>query len=152
MTEGYFISIFAICSALGLLGLLSYDRQNRAERAVMGVILLYVVLSPLAEVWRGISEEGFAPDGDLLPEVDSEEYDEMYGRAVADGILRAVADKFSLSEDDVTVKVYGYVPAEGRCAEIRILLSGRAALADNKSVKKYVESLEMGDCKIEIEL
>ena len=90
MTEGYFISIFVICAAVGILGLLSYDRQNRAERAVLGVILLYAVLSPLAKEWHGILEEGFAPDVDLLPETDTGEYAELYAEDVA--YFRAIAD------------------------------------------------------------
>ena len=45
----YFVGVFAICVVLGALGCISYNEKNRVERAAVGVILLYVVLSPIAE-------------------------------------------------------------------------------------------------------
>ena len=149
---GYFFSVFAICATLGMLGLISYKQGGGAERAAFSAILLCTVISPIASVTLNID-----PEGPLFNIEDSADYDgggytEAIAEAFAEGIARGICDEFSLRRQDVSVRAYGFVPTEMRAEEIKIVLSGLGALSDTKAIKKYVDSMEVGECDVNIEI
>ena len=152
----YFVSVFAISVCVGVLELISYNRNSAAERAALGIIFLYVVLSPLADAaWNfelgDLSADNIADN--IIGETEADvEYEAAAEEAFSEGIRRAVADKFSLPRESITVRIYGFEFSKMRCERIFLLLCGRAAFADNKAVEKYVNEMGLGECDVEIEI
>ena len=148
----YFVSVFAISVCVGVLELISYNRNSAAERAALGIIFLYVVLSPLADAaWN--FELGDLSANNMIGETEADvEYEAAAEEAFSEGIRRAVADKFSLPRESITVRIYGFEFSKMRCERIFLLLCGRAAFADNKAVEKYVNEMGLGECDVEIEI
>lgn len=149
--SAYFIGVFAICACLGILGLISYDEKNNAERGAIGIILLYVVLSPIAENLSDINEKSFNID-EFGEEYIGSEYLEVGEAALCDGICLAVAESFSISEDNISVKLVGFDFNEMHCDTVRVLLSGKAITADSIAIKKFIEEMGVGMCEVEIEI
>ena len=147
----YALGIFAVCLVCGLATLLSHS-SGRAERIALGIISLYIIVSPIAD---GLSH--FDADDWLgsLPAVDGEidsEYTALLEEAFTDGIRSCVAEKYSLDKADVRVRVYGFDSSRLSAERIRVILSGGAIIADYKAVEKYLNSLGLGECDVEIEI
>ena len=146
------MSVFGICVCVGVLGLLSYNSNNGAEKGALFVILLYVVLSPIADLLGKIDEDDFNLEKYSSAAVEDMGYSEVTEGAICDGICRAVSEKFSFSDDEISVKLYGFEFERMKGERVRVLLSGRAALSDSKAVKKYVDEMGVGECEVEIRL
>lgn len=149
--SGYALGVFVICLIGGVVTLLSHG-SGRAERMVVGIVTLYIIIAPLAE---GLSDFDAERWFDSLrgEGVDiSTEYEGVLEDAFADGVARAVSEKFSLDKDNIRVSLSGFDSGSLRAERIRISLSGTAALADYKAVEKYVNSLDLGECDVEIEI
>ena len=147
----YAIGVFAICLISGVLTLLSHS-SGRMEKIAIGLISLYIIISPLADSLDHFDPESFF---DSLSGEDYEiesGYGEMLEGAFAEGIERAVAEKFSLDKEHIRARVYGFDSEKLRAEKIRVALSGTAALADYKAVEKYLNSLGIGECELEIEI
>ena len=147
----YFISIFAVCLVGGVAILLSHSNGS-GEKMAVGIVTLYVIISPLigyisefnAEEWLGsIKNEEFDTES---------EYNAVMEDAFGRGIALAVAEKFSLDSQDIRIRLYGFDPEKMNSEKIRVILSGKAALSDYKAVEKYVDSLNLGECDVEIEI
>lgn len=147
----YAVSLFAICLVGGALLMLSYG-QGRAESLAVGIITLSVILTPVADLVISYDPEDFldslrgdVPEGELGTEGVIED-------AFAEGIIRAIAEKFSLDKSHLRVRLVDFDSNTMRAEKIVITLSGAAALADYKAVEKYVNSLDLGVCNVQIEI
>ena len=147
----YAVGVFLISALVGMLSHLSYGGRSDISKLALSVLMLYVVVAPLATMakdmdFKNIFEvdynEGIITDG----------YEGIAEDAFAKGIESAVADKFSLSEDNIRVRVVGFDFENMRAEKIQVILSGRAALADYKSIEKYLNGLNVGVCECEIEI
>lgn len=146
----YAISVFGICLIGGICLSLSHG-SGRVQSLAVGIITLWVILSPLSDVIMHFDPDGWLDSTDF-PEYESGEMDHIIEDAFADGLARAVAEKFSLDSGDIRIKLYGFDKNEMNAEKIMIILSGRAALADYKAVEKYVDEMEIGECNVEIEI
>lgn len=147
----YAISVFAICLVGGICLMLSHG-QGKAESLAVGIIILWVILSPLGESLSYFDPDGWL-DGIEIPDYESEsELGAVIEDAFAKGIGRAVAERFSLDTENIRVRLYGFDKDNLRAEKIRIILSGRAALADYKAVEKYIDEMDLGECDVEIEI
>lgn len=149
--NGYAFAVFSICLVGGALSLL-FHGSGRGERMVLGIVTLYIIISPLAD---GLS------DFDLdrwLEELRGEsvsvapEYEGVLEESFADGVALAVAEKFSLERENIRVDLRNFDVESMSAERIRVTLSGVAALADYKAVEKYLNSLDLGECDVEIEI
>ena len=149
--KNYFISVFVISLLIGLLERLTY-RSDRSfsEKAALSVILAFAVISPLPSL---LSETTFDP---LVPEygesVGEGEYLEVGREAFESGISKQIADKFSLREEDVTVRCSGFDFSVMRAEKINVVLSVSAGRADPEKVKRYVDGLNLGECEVSFEI
>lgn len=144
----YALAVFGICLVVGICLALS-NGSGKAQSLALGIITLWVILSPLGDMIEHFDPNSLDVD---IPEYGSGEIDMIIEDAFADGICTAVADKFSLDTDDIRVRLYGFDKEEMRAEKIMIILSGRAALSDYKAVEKYINSLEVGEGNVEIEI
>ena len=147
----YALGVFAILLLSGLLSLLFYG-SGEAEKTAIGIIVAFAIISPIITVVGDIdidkaldSLSGGSYETDADPSVIAED-------AFADGIARAVADKFSLDKDNIRVKIIDFDMEKMRARQIKISLVGAAALADYRGIEGYVNGLGMGECRVEIEI
>ncbi len=144
----YFAQVFAVSALLGLLSVISFDKNNKVYRFAFSVLLLYVVILPLGD----ISVEDFELDNITSDYEDVGEYEEVARDAFISGIRRLVADKYSLKEENVRVLVEGFDFQNMKAEKIRIILSGSAVFSDYKSIERYINESNMGECTVEIEI
>lgn len=149
--SGYAISVFLICLSVGVCLSLRYGRSG-GESLALGIILLSVVISPIADGLMDFGGEGIFDKIEIPDGVDQEGIDSVIEEAFAEGIRRAVAEKFSLDGDNIRIRLYDFDRDSLTAGRIRIILSGGAAFADYKAVEKYIDGLGVGECDVEIEL
>ncbi len=149
--SGYALGVFAICLISGIC-LTLYQGSGKSQNLALGIITLWVILSPLGEIVGHFDPDAWL-DSIKIPEYEGgDEMNYIIEDAFADGISRAVAERFSLEDKDIRIRLYGFDKTEMRAEKIMIILSGRAALADYKAVEKYVREMEVGECNVEIEI
>ena len=141
----YFISISAVTA---LASAISYSAQDSKIKLALGIMLFASVLTPTVEIIRSL--------GDFrLPEYSSGDYGNMAEEVAEDafcrGIRRAVADKFYITEDEISVETAGFCYSEMSAERITIELSGRGASADTRGVRAYIER-EFGECEVKIKI
>lgn len=154
--SGYIVSVMAATAVVALGGLVSYGGQTgRVSRAAMAMVLLYTVTLPIISVTDDLSD---LVSTDYFEQL-KVEYDvgdtlfyEHTSAAFADGVRKLVCDEHGLDGTGVDVSVRA-LDVESMCAEkIIIILSGRAAAADARSVMQTVEDAGLGECEVKIDL
>ena len=141
----YVVSVFLIAVIVSVLRLISY-RSGVAERLALGIICTYIILSPI----KNLTVEGFNDIFDI-PEINvGEGAGQILEDALADGILSAVSDEFALEKDDISVRLFGFDKERMSCEKIEIILSGSATTADYRGIEKFVNKMNIGECRVEI--
>ena len=148
----YFALVCALCVLVALGGLLSYGEKNGAARAAMGVVLMCTVALPpikatlaLREVDIGAFFEGEGTDQN------SSALEEVVAESFSLGTKKMVCEKFSISEDDVSVHVFGLDSSSMRAEKIVVVLRGKGALSDIRRIGSAVEDAGLGKCEVKIE-
>lgn len=150
MTE-YTLAVFAVLVLCGLLSLLCYG-SGTAEKTAVGIIAAFVIISPLVTSFKNIDIDKALDSltgGSYEADADCSQVAE---EAFAEGIAQAVADKFYLNKENIRVKIIDFDMKKMSAEQIKIALRGGAAFADYRGIEAYVNSLEMGECTVEIEI
>jgi hypothetical protein len=141
----YVIGVFLIAVLASMLRLLGY-RSGVAERVTLGIICVYIILSPI----KNLSLESLDDLFDI-PEIETGEGAEpILEEALADGIARSVAEKFSLKTGDISVRLFGFDAKKMSAEVIEIILSGNAVTADFRQIESYINEMNIGECRVEI--
>ncbi len=152
--NGYFLTVFAVCAALGALGMITYKEKSAVERAALAIIILYTVSAPIAEAVLS-GENGFSVDLGIGID-DSKIFDDGYIEVAKEafelGICRAVAERYSINVDDISVRAFDFDFNEMKADKIKILLTGLGALCDRRGIEKYLSGLGIGECEVNIEI
>lgn len=150
MTE-YALGAFAILAISCLLSLVCYG-SGTAEKTAVGIIAAFIIISPLVTAVRDIdidsaldSITGGGYESEVSPSPVAED-------AFAEGIKRAVADKFSVDKENIRVKIIDFDMKNMSCGQIVIFLRGTGVFADYRGIESYINSLGMGECRVEVEL
>lgn len=146
----YVIGIFAICLAGGLSLSLAYG-LGRAEGIAVGIITLWVILSPLSGQVGSLDINELIGSSEI-EQLDPPQIDPAIESALAEGIKAALSEEFSIDREDIRVRLYDFDAGSLSCSRIRITLSGRAILADYKAVESYINKMNIGECDVEIEI
>ena len=152
----YIISVMAAGAVVALGSLASYGgKTERISRAAMAVVLLYTVTLPIFSVTGDISDlistdffEGLRVEydqGDTL-------FYENTASAFCDGVARFVCEECDLDRGEVRVRVTGLDLESMRAEKITVILSGRAVSADARLIAEAVESADLGECEVMIDL
>lgn len=147
----YAVGVFLISAIVGMLSHLSYGGKSDISKLAFSVLMLYVVVAPLADTVKNTDFKSLFEVG-YNEEIITDGYEVVAEDAFVRGIESAVAEKFSLSKDNIRVRVVGFDFENMRAEKIRVTLSGRAALADYKAIEKYLDGLNIGECRCEIEI
>lgn len=148
--SGAAITLFSTSAVLGILGLLAYRSGDGARRFAFSVLLCLTVITSLV----GALEEmrlDFPDTGGGISDAE-EVFVTVSEAAFSDGVARAIADRFALSESDITVALDGFdfQTMTARC--VRVTLRGAAAYADARGIKEYIENEKLGECVVKVEL
>lgn len=153
----YLISVMITSMLLGLFSYLSYPgASERAAKFAASVLFLYVVLMPTLSLVKKISD-GKIDVGDITDGIHIEngeygkEYEEVAKEAFTDGIRQLIFTKYGIKEENAEVFVFGFDFERMKAEKIKILLSGKGALADWRGIEDYITELGLGVCEVEIE-
>ena len=121
----------------------------------MAMVLLYTVTLPIFSVTGGISDlistdffEGLRVEYDQSDTL----FYEKTASAFCDGVARFVCEECDLDKDEVGVRVTGLDLESMRAEKITVILSGRAVSADARLIAEAVESADLGECEVMIDL
>lgn len=146
------ISIFSASAFLSALSHISYSsRLESFRRFAFGVLLFFVVCNPVLSVFDGLGGD-FEDIFPQIPSADDTAGEEIFEKSFADGIKSAVCEKFSLKYDEVRVLCDGFSKEDYTAEKIRIILCGRAASSDYREIEKYINEMDIGECRVEIEI
>ena len=129
---------------------LAHQSQKSGVRALLGLLLLVAVVSPLPSVW----EELTVGIGELF-DAESRELDEgafyqVTEEAFCQGVGLAIADKFGAEGESVSVSCHGFDPTEMRAEQITVRLTDGAVFLDLGEIKYYVMENFSGRCTVEV--
>lgn len=152
----YIISVMAASAVVALGSLASYGGNiARISRAAMAVVLLYTVTLPIFSVTGDISDlistdffEGLRVEYDQSDTL----FYENTASAFCDGVARFVCEECDLDRGEVCVRVTGLDLESMRAEKITVTLSGRAVSADARLIAEAVESANLGECEVMIDL
>ncbi len=128
------------------------ERSSGAVRSALAVLLLYVTLCPLFGAVRNFDIE------DDIFEVEEYDFEDRFSlsgvteEAFCKGIRLFLADKMSLSAEEITVSAEGFDATAMRARKIKVTLFGKAALADYRAVRETVEKNGFGECEVKSEV
>ena len=143
--KAYVIGVFLIATIVSVLRLIGY-RSGVSERLALGIICVYVVLSPI----KNLSAEGFDNLFDI-PEIDTGEgAGQILEDALATGIARSISDEFSLKRENIAVRLFDFDKESMTAGRIEIILSGSAVTADYRLIEGFVNEMNIGECRVEI--
>ena len=147
----YMIAVFGICLVGGACTILAYG-QGRVESLVIGIITLWIILMPIADGIRHFEPDSWLDSIEIPDNGNESQIGEVIEDAFAQGVADSVAEKFSLNREDIRVRLYDFDDKELSADRIRIILSGRAVIADYKAIEKYINEMDIGVCDVEIEM
>ena len=148
----YFFVIFAASAVLGVLGMITYRENSAVDKAAIAIIILYTVVTPIANA-VGKGDEAIFSD---IKADNSEMLDDGYIQVAKDafegGIRRAVSEKYSIKEENVSVRAVDFDFSTMAARKIVILLTGFGAISDTRGIEKYVNGFGIGECEVNIEI
>jgi hypothetical protein len=143
--KAYVIGVFLIATIVSVLRLIGY-RSGVSERLALGIICVYVVLSPI----KNLSAEGFDNLFDI-PEIETGDgAGQILEDALATGIARSVSEEFSLKRENISVRLFDFDKESMTAGRIEIILSGSAVTADYRLIESFVNEMNIGECRVEI--
>ena len=139
------IGVFLIATIVSMLRLIGY-RSGVSERLALGIICVYVVLSPIKNLTVDSLDDLFD-----IPEVETEDgAGQILEDALSTGIARSIADEFSLKPDNISVNLFDFDKESMTAGKIEIILSGTAVTADYRLIESFVNEMNIGECRVEI--
>ena len=151
----YLVSVLVISSLLGLITYLSYPgASERTTKFAVSVLLIYTVMTPILTF---ISEFSGADAQDILENIKGEipdgdkEYISVSEEAIKSAIKKLIFSEYGIPEENIQVNVFGFDFERMRAEKINVILSGKGALSDYRSIERFVSELNIGVCEVMIE-
>ena len=145
----YTVVVFAAAAMVSVAGFAFYsEKQESMMRISLGIIFICAVISPLVSMVRGIADMDFTQGESFA--VDNV-YEKTAEEAFCRGVMLALAEEFSLSKEEVSVKTYGFSAESISCERISVTLSGKACFADTLAIRTFIEDNNWGKCEVKLE-
>lgn len=148
--SGHFALVFAVAFAAAVASFVSYDGgKSVTMRGAISIVLLLSVSQPIMAFAKELSElraptfSGF--DGEEVGE-----YEEVAKDAFSEGVCKLIAEEYSLSEKNISVKAEGFDVKSMTAEKIYVTLYGKAAFLDPRAVEKFINNYGFGVCYAEI--
>lgn len=138
--------IMALASAV--LGELSHPSFSKDGGIALGAVAVIFIVAPIVQlVSEGISHP---PPEISLPAIGGIE--EIAEDAYISGVRDELAQRYSLSAEDISVSCRGFRVEDLSCEELTVVLRRSAALSDHRAMREYLkENLKIGECDVRIE-
>ena len=149
---GFLLSASAVV-ALG--GLMAHGgRTANVVKLALGVMLLSVSVIPIVSAVCDVVSEGEIIFSESTQQggTSGNLYEKTAEDAFCEGIKKLLVSEFSLTSDEVDVRIYDFKVEEMRANKVKVILSGRAVSADYRKICSRVEELELGRCEVELEI
>ena len=149
----YLFAILTVSVSCAVVSYLSYPSAlTDAAKRGLSIILILAIVSPLPALIEGIADFSLSDFESVNSgfEAGQQGYEKAMEDAFSLGIGRLVAEKFSLNEDDISVRVKNFNAESMEAERIYITLSGLAALSDAKRIEDYVFREGLGDCEVNV--
>ncbi len=144
---------------LGLISYLSYPgASEKATKFTVSVLLIYTSILPIltfvsditdGEELNFIEEIRQEADAGLLDE--EGKYITVSEEAIKDGIRKLIFAEYGVAPEDIEIYLHGFDFKEMRADRVKIILRGTGALSDYRGIEDFVNSLEIGECEVNIE-
>ena len=142
----YLLSITTLAISFDLLEIMSAERYKALTRAAVSLILIMAIITPLPSLIGKIQ-------GDLdFSMGDSIEGEDIRLASFEEGIAGYIASEFDLLREEVEVEAINFNSNVMKAEKILITLTGRAVLANYKSIEKAVNQLGLGVAEVKIEI
>ena len=149
----YVLGLVAISSIVGICSFISYgDAEDKYLKIASSLLIVYSIALPVVTLVKDAFRYDFYVD---LPDIvaDSINDTQLSGDAEAafcEGIKEYICADFSLSADEVSVKAFGFDVINMRAEKIKVILRGKALLADNRAIAEEIEAGGLGECEVEL--
>ena len=148
--NGYLLTVISVGIFLGLAVKASHPTLSSVVEGCAGIILVLVLLEPLLGLLSADELQGsLAPDTPLLG---SPEYVEVAASAMEEGIRSDIAERFSISTEEVRVECRELDVYKMRCLYILVELECSPFVADFPRIRSHVlENYAMdegGECDV----
>ena len=147
----YAIGVFAVCLVFGVLMRLSWGSGDMARLAV-AIITAYVIVTPAVSALNELDISELFEKIEPSSIEGSAEYEKTAEAAFEKGIKKALTEKFSLDESCTQVLCRDFNFENMRAGQIKVILSGRAAVSDYRKIENYLNELNIGECSVEIKI
>lgn len=155
----YLVSVIVMSSLLGLISYLSYPGSSeKSMKFAVAVLLVYTAMTPIATFVSAFSEEEVQ---DFVQNVRDEINENQYGdkgeyvrvseEAIKSGISKLIFTEYGIAEENIEVHILGFDFEKMKAKKISVILSGKAALSDYRSIENFVSELGIGKCEVNIE-
>lgn len=153
--SGWLMGLLPLSALVAVVGFLAYGEGEHSATmrfALSAILLSAAVLSAIGAVGERLPQlpgtgEGSQTEGGTVTDPQ-----QVAAAAFTAGLRTAVCEHFSLREEEVYLTATGFVLSEMRAAEVNVLLSGRAALADAPAIRRFIEEKNGGVCHVDIAL
>lgn len=146
-------------SLLGLISYLSYPgASEKAVKFAVSLLLIYTSITPVLAFVRNFSDDALT---DFVEEIKdnanekldsgNEEYLLVSEEALKEGICKLIFTEYGIPAENIEVYIHGFDFEKMRAERISILLSGKGALSDSRSIENLVNELGIGECEVNIE-
>lgn len=149
----YLTSLILVSALVGICSYISYgEREEKAAKGIMALILVCVTVSPLVSLVSSAVTDGFYLNGENIPEIPIGDTDfaENAEEAFSRGIKSFLKEEFSVADGDSEVLLFGFDSIEMKAEKIKIILKGKAALADNRAITEKINEMNIGKCEVEL--
>lgn len=149
--KAYLVCVVLICAMVSLAShFLSGMDAARYGRLGLSVVLLWAVIAPLSSLLSSLPAWPQLPEPPAAGE-ESPLYEARAEAAFCEGIAAAVCEKFSLKEEEISVRAEDFNLTAMKAQRIYIILKGQSVFADSFAIATFVESEGLGDCEVGIE-
>lgn len=150
----YALSVIMVSLLCAVVSALSPEgKMKKSVSFSLSLVLLCVLISPLFDALGDIKEIGrdFFQNTDISSgeDVINSDFEKKTERAVCDGLIIALGDKFGIGKDDVEAECkLRIIGSEVIFEKVEITLLGRAVFSDIHKIKEYIEDSLGCECEV----
>ena len=146
----YLVTSCVMAVVIGVASYISYPgASERTVKLCTSLIFLYALLSPAVSMLQRLPSYKVDFDG-ILEDTEAGDgtYKQVAEEAFAEGIRQLLFTKYGLNENNLRVFVIGFEFEKMRAERIKIILSGKGALADWRGIEEYITESGLGECEV----
>lgn len=148
---GYLGGVTMVVLAGSIGNYLCHDKMKGVTKIACRLLLILAALTPVIGLVKNFASGGITLP-DISPGEDAGIYEDVARDAFDEGIRLAIQSEWGIEKENIYVGTDGFDFENMRAERIYVTLMGKAALADNKAIKQYVEENFGGVCVVQIEI